>query len=426
MIASSHVFLAIAVLLSAAADATTGCSRSAPAQGGAPPAMPVEAAAEPTDARSSAVSPAEVLHVFATVKHTSEEMPPGLRLCDVHGATLLCGSAAVLAVRGSTIVRDRALEAGLPREPDGSLDASDIDVVGSWPDDAWLLLKRWDVPPPTEVTVFRWDGSRWVVALPKASVVDTDIAVRSWGPGAALLVRGGTFDGSEWLRGIGRGSGIVPRIATAGGCRPSFPGIGPVATFGDGSLALVTSFHCSADDEVLETWSRPGARAVVRPLPHDGDAGVTSGFAYGIAGRSATDLIVFGGEHRSAGPDRNYLGRFDGNGWERLEPPVEGSGILSYAADPSGGAWAVVDAKRSLWHRGAGGWQPVPLPLAGYEAERVTVADDGTVWVRASGPVTYDDAGRKTVGFDVALFSTRAPSHVVELPAPGPQIVGSP
>jgi hypothetical protein len=68
----------------------------------------------------------------------------------------------------------------------------------------------------------------------------------------------------------------------------------------------------------------------------------------------------------------------------------------------------------------------VQLPLPDYDVEHVSIADDGTVWVRASGPVAYDDAGRKSVGFDVALFSTRAPSHVVEFPEPGPQVVGSP
>jgi hypothetical protein len=379
-------------------------------------ATPGNEVVSPFPAPSTA--PVGPLHVFATHRPESEEMPPGARMCPIHGVTWLCGDARILVVRDGAVERDQALEVGLPNNS-GWIDGLVRDIVGHWPDDAWLMMTRADMPPPPETfAVYRWVGGRWRIHQPAKTLDHLAPSIASWGRGGALLAEESGLFGLQSgprLRGLGARAGSLPNQQRVAHCQYG-EDIGPIAAFEDGSLIAVHQPSCSMAS-VIQRWSSPFAMAGLERLPFEADGGAKSVIISGLEGDKPNDLIAFGYDVQGEKDEGNhaYLAHFDGRAWSVIAPPPDTRTVISYARDAAGTQWAIANPEEHgvLWRREAhGSWEPVSLPRK-CEPSDISKTDDGALWVRCWRPI-HRWSGH---GFDLTLLSTVAPSRVVELAA---------
>jgi hypothetical protein len=109
------------------------------------------------------------------------ELAPSGSLCPTRGRVFVCGLGEVL-VDEDGIRRDESLESGLVRTPEGYLDG-DVDmIVGSFPDDAWLVQAVSRSNPAIPYRIYQWRASRWVA---RATLDAMDLEVS---PSAAGLL----------------------------------------------------------------------------------------------------------------------------------------------------------------------------------------------------------------------------------------------
>lgn len=359
--------------------------------------------------------PVSPLYVFATHRPESEEMPPGAHMCPIHGVTWLCGDGRILVVRDGAVERDEALEVGLPRHS-GWIDGVVQDIVGHWPDDAWLMVTRAALPPPPETfAVYRWVSGRWRVQQP-ARTQDLAPSMASWGRGGALLAQESPLadrKGAPPLGGLGTRAGSLPNQSPVWHCQFD-ENIGAVKAFDDGSLIAINQSGCNVES-VIERWSSPFSVARLEHLPFEADAAAKSVWVTGIEGDRPSDLVAFGFEVHGHGAEFNhaYLAHFDGHAWSVMEPPADTRTVISFQRDAVGAQWAIANPEEHgvLWRKEPhASWALVPLPR-NCEPSDIAKTDDGALWVRCWSPI-HRWSG---YGFDLTLLSTVAPSHVVEL-----------
>jgi hypothetical protein len=326
-------------------------------------------------------------------------MSSWLHVCPVRGATLLCGEGGIYALRDGAMVRDVTLEAGLPHDPGGTLTAL-VDVHGRWPGNAWLVATRVSEPPPFQVTVYRWSGDRWTLAIPERRSMHEIAAIVPWGASGAALIRGTPGPEVYELLGIGARAGRSLRTFEA------------VAAFDEDVLVVATRGRGSNDPDALRLWTSSSAAPAAQGTPlTDGDGGVAVDFR-GIVHVGARDVVIYGSRMSPHGKTA-YLARFDGHSLTTLTAPPSAD-VTSYAEEPSGTGWALSAGNDVPWRREpAGAWRPVPLPLR-CTPSGLALTDDGSVWVRAYGPLV-GDAIRRQIGTDAALFSTMSPTHVLQI-----------
>jgi hypothetical protein len=157
------------------------------ADGSAEGAVPVPDVSDahhdaPHEAGAPAEEPSAFRLAFRGPGDTSlGELAPSGSLCPTRGRTFVCGLGEVL-VDQEGIRRDESLESGLARTPEGYLDG-DVDmIVGTWPDDAWLVQAVSRSNPAIPYRVYQWRASRWVA---RATLDAMDLEVS---PSAAGLL----------------------------------------------------------------------------------------------------------------------------------------------------------------------------------------------------------------------------------------------
>jgi hypothetical protein len=224
-----------------------------------PPALPRADAAAPPGP-----SP---LHLFVTVLDDPAADKDGwpvasrrkAHVCSPAGLTALCGVPGLYVLRQGAFVRDRSLEAGLPKATRFKTDRQEYadSVFGRWPDDAWLSFSvdhEFALPDHTLVThaAYRWRGKAWERVR---SDLEGDFQFLPWGAGGAVAVSLESWDADRWIEGLGarRGTTAIPPFVPDGGGGLRGRLESPL-TFADGSFAAVLSYEATAGWGVLR-WA---------------------------------------------------------------------------------------------------------------------------------------------------------------------------
>jgi hypothetical protein len=370
--------------------------------------------------------PPDPLHVFATLKSEDETGLSELHVCPIRGVTWLCGLRSILSVQGGAVEHVRASEAGLPVSEDGWLNGGVDDIVGHWPDDAWLMLSQGEMPPPEKYAVYRWRDRRWKVSQPQFTCHESH-TLRSWGPGGALIAESASWrawNDGPLLRGLGIWAGTPSAPSRAFNCARA-QGLGAVMPLASGGLFAAIDNPCGVGS-VVEHWASPSAAPKVERLPIDAAGGAKSIVVEGFEGEALDDVTVFGNEYYGGhtgsdeNPDRAYIAHFDGNTWSKETAPPDSRTVGAYIRNAAGSSWAIANSydHPELWSKVADGpWTRVPIPAidpiaSPCEPSHLSKAEDLSVWVWCS---VRPSNGSHSNGPNMALLSTLAPSRVVEL-----------
>jgi hypothetical protein len=393
-------------LAATATAATAGCRSSA-----APPSTEVSTSAapetKPTARRVLAThrprpreqdpEVASLLHPWAIDHHVGAKLGSQMALCPVRGATFLCGRPGVYRKEGDAFIRDVDSEAGLVRNADGTIHGFVTHILGRWPDDAWLVSDAFGIPPYPR-TVYHWSGARWDVVVPDIGLDVTELI--PWRRAGAIAVENRSPDPLK-SKGIGAAKGSSLPIAPASGSRESMS-LQP-ALLDDGAVLAVVRFNYNSSFFAIERWATPSSPAsIAHLLPPD----VT---VESLSARSAKEVDVCGWTARVT----QYIERFDGTEWTRVEPPEVDGQVLRYlrAGDKE---WAIAGDAGMAAHlfsrEPEHAWQAETMPN-GLEPADLWATDDGIVWVLATGDVDRgwaDSAG-------ALLLSTAIPQREIDL-----------
>lgn len=246
---ASNVTPAVAVLAVVA-----GCV-SPPAVAVAPPAAAGPPSASPSPSASSVPqAPAPTpFHVVGASLLQGAKTIDNTTLCPIQGAVFVCGIRRMVRLVGDDLVHEPALEAGLPHANDGHLTAQVDSLLGSWPDDAWLVTGY------HQPALHRWSKDRWVQ---QQSWPET-VQITPWRPGRVLVYFYRLYDREVFET---YGDGPAPSLPSithlSKGNMPC-----PMGLAGGGRRLTVTSdgtivlrrIHCDDHDlQVVERWA-PGA-----------------------------------------------------------------------------------------------------------------------------------------------------------------------
>jgi hypothetical protein len=300
---------------------------------------------------SGAYRSTDAFHVAVADAHATWDNMPSFWPCPLDGATFLCGTGRVLAIRGDRVEPDPALERG--RTP-GIVET----IVGRWPDDAWLVTRTPMGPNVScgscHYSVHRWRGDRW----------ERVAELTDWYPGSAVAWYGALFIVRNYPRRVlaviaADASPLARRIVADSRCA-LMPGI--VAT---STTFFVVGSNCKvAPSQDVTRWTETGP-AVERPIS--------------LPPVSHTQLLdtvatphgpaIFGSYAEYADRDDGSVEtdekavaiRFEDGRWISRDPP--GHVVRSYAGAPDGTEWALVNdddvTTSGLFVREAGGaWQP--------------------------------------------------------------------
>jgi hypothetical protein len=366
------------------------------------------------------------IHVFATLKSQDDTGLSELHVCGIRGVTWLCGFRSILSVKGGAVEHVRASEVGLPVSEDGWLDGGVDDIVGHWPDDGWLMLSQGEMPPPEKYAVYRWRDRRWKVSQPQFTCHELH-TLRSWGSGGALIAESASWrawDDGPLLRGLGIRAGTPWAPSPHFHCNRAH-GLGAVMPLAGGGLFAAIEDPCGVES-VVEHWASPSATPKVERLPIDTARGAKSIVVEGFEGETPDDITVFGNEYYGGhtasdeNPDRAYVAHFDGRTWSKETAPPDARTVGAYIRNAGGSSWAIANPydHPELWSKLTdGSWMRVPIPAidptaAACEPSHLSKAEDGSVWVWCS---VRPSSGSHSNGPNMALLSTLAPSHMVEL-----------
>lgn len=303
-------------------------------------------------------------HVIAEGWHGGPELGTQLRLCPLEGAVFACGSNKAVILRGDRFVHDPALEAGLPG------DRWIYQIVGKWPESAWLLY----ADPDTgnwSYAVYRWTKSRWVRVLdvPQGSV-SLSIQLVPWKNGA--LVRISDADGqgnnlkARWVQ-LGA-TGVLPDLplplVTPATCSNPMQHI-RLETAPDGDLIGLTS-NCKGDRSYLARWRGGSGLPIIMELPLCPDG------SHPAASSLTVDPVIAASGDCGALPSTAYVARLDGDTLRAVDISGEKGLAVGYARN-SLGEFVLLEGGTPLLSelpplrllkRGSAGWEAVPLPLA--------------------------------------------------------------
>jgi len=318
-------------------------------------------------ASSGAYRSTDSFHVAVADARATWTNPPSFWPCAIEGATFLCGTTHVLAIHADRIEPEPTLERG--RAP-GTVET----IVGSWPDDAWLVVRTEMLPNTScglcHYIAYRWRSDRW----------EQIAAFADWFPGRAAAWMGELFIVHDRPRRelavVGTSpSPLARRIVTESRCAvlPEIVAT-PTMLFVLGAICGGGPVGMSAD---VTRWTEAGS-TVDRPIPAPPDS------APEILKAVATSrgTAIFGAYSRSEDSvDKAVATRFEDGRWISRDPP--GQGLLSYGVAPDGTEWAVVDdedpMKGGVFAREpSGAWQRVD----GWRAEALRYGATSTAWVK--------------------------------------------
>ena len=343
-------------------------------------------------------------HRWASESDVSAELGSRLRMCSVRGATFLCGRPRVFRLGDGQFVRDVALEAGLARtrdDPD-SLRGFVTDIVGSWPDDAWLVSDEYDLGSLPRV-VYHWSGKRWVAATPPIHVYDETFDLLPWGRNGALRLSSRGDPQRLVAIGIGSAAAASMPVVPYRGCH-KVSWVQDAKPDGAGGAFAFVTYDCGSSRSAFEHWASPAATPVVlADVPEENEFHPMHAFF----AASPTDVALYG-IAREGGA---YLQHFDGRSWESTPLPGAPVSITSYArsADEE---WLVTydgfAGPTRLWRRSASSdWEGVPLPRDVSGAALNTI--EGALWIVSS---TENNHSASRVG---VILSESVPDEEVAL-----------
>jgi hypothetical protein len=311
--------------------------------------------------------------------------------CLVRGRTLICDDASPLVSGEDGIDADATLAGAMGEGSATPVTGEVRNVVGRWPDDAWMLTYdrdskagrrgayRWKDGRWRKLGA--WDGApRWVARWRDGLIVDAagdaDDERAPGEPWRAPL----SWVGADGARKSAPASPLVAGRATGSG--RTWPEVDHVAS-ADGVLFVVAGSERPAR-LMVERWLPDGARMAPYELaPRPARAHLWT--------RTAQDVVAFGGATNA--DDRPVLSHFDGQGWAPIEPPPGVDVIVAYDRSAAGTerVFAFRGLELSLWERASGAaWRSVALPAlaAGESIDGHWLTDDDAwLHVRATdGP----------------------------------------
>jgi hypothetical protein len=244
--------LLLAALLVACASPRAATAPAPPSAALAAPALP----AEPAPEAPFHVVAVSVLQGAKTIDDTT--------LCSIPGAVFVCGTRRLFHLAGDDLVHDPALEAGLPRRADGRLSDEPYEMLGRWPDDAWLVTGQ------DQRSLHRWSGDRWVHVHTWPSIGSLEaVEIAPWARGRVLVYHLRLYDREAFET---YGNGPVPALPAlrplAGPGVPCRRSHQPLRIEPDGSIVLRRAICSDRSVEVVARWA-PGATSstIVAPPP---------------------------------------------------------------------------------------------------------------------------------------------------------------
>jgi hypothetical protein len=203
--------------------------------------------------------PPSPFHVIGWTEHVSDKTPNPTTLCAIDGGVFVCGTEHVVRLDGNELVKDTTLEAGLMRDDAGALHGRIHEMLGHFPDDAWLVMRS-GVNAGT-VAVYRRTKDWSLVKKWKLDSVTGNVDVVAWKKGtlAALVTVDGEHASVEQI--TKTGAAPLAPLPKAAGC-PQWIKWPKLAVAKDGALA-VTGNRCDGD---TAAWVRlaPGKLAEKR------------------------------------------------------------------------------------------------------------------------------------------------------------------
>jgi hypothetical protein len=254
------------------------------------------------------------------------------------------------------------------------------EMVGSFPDDAWLVQG---------LRLSRYEGGRWHVRrrLPHHSLF---LAAEGAGQALIALV---PYEPEQpefyrFLRVPEKRSAPLPRPTPKRGepaCRTRIVVPTAVARAADGTL-FVFGNDCyesipGSGKALAEVWKAGEAQPTLFELPDPLDAVPQLGAGAALVVDSH-DVWVGGAQLGQVSPI--YLAHFDGQRWTLVDAPVVKASVSSIARPSPEALWLTLSATpRALWRREAEGrWQEVALPADAGVPQRV-LAHGNAIWVES-------------------------------------------
>lgn len=85
--------------------------------------------------------PKSPFYVIGWSEHVSDKTDNPTKICSIEGSIFVCGTRHVVRLAGEDLVLDPGLELGLMKDPDGTLHGRIDEMLGRYPDDAWLTMR---------------------------------------------------------------------------------------------------------------------------------------------------------------------------------------------------------------------------------------------------------------------------------------------
>jgi hypothetical protein len=343
---------------------------------------------------------------FAVAMFTSEATSGNggaFYLCPIEGKTFVCGSHELLVADGGTI-QEAHLEAGIP--PDQRI----VDVLGTWPNDAWLVTHAHGGECyQCEYVAYRWRGRRWQEVERFTTLIGVKMAV--WREHLVVL----DYDDrsktppTRKLTVIGEPRVRLPHPSN--GCAEAWA-LNAIAATAD---SLFASWSSCALQTGIEQWSAfdaPGRFEVVRSS--------TTDVRFTVLGPH--EVMAYGMRFEDRGP---FMMHFDGARWQTYETPQKDPkasdddvfSVYSYARAPNGIEWALFDEhdSREVWTRvphepwkRLEGWRAATRKLGEEPTPTALWIADGSVWLDVF--VSTNCSGEKGCDMREALLRTGMPA----------------
>lgn len=239
--------------------APCSCARSQPAE--AVVSLPSDGATSATASASSGPSAPSAaakspFHVAGAMLVSGLKLANPLRLCAIEGAAFACGGVHVWRAVDGVFVHEPALEKGLMKDEAGDfLKGGVVDMIGSWPDDAWFVAGRGN---RETAVLYRFSGGAWkLVGKWKRPSVSDAVSVVHLEKGRVVVHSVHTADGGKQtcrLESFGDGPLLevpIPVSDAKGLCRHRFARL----EASDGGLVL-SGMRMSDDKAEHIVWTK--------------------------------------------------------------------------------------------------------------------------------------------------------------------------
>lgn len=391
----------------------------APASAGPADAGALDVEPDVAEAEEPEVAADAPFHLAAVDREADWKNAPKFRPCAVRGGTtFLCGVSRLHVARGAgALGLDPGASNGLPRLPSGELDGVVHDVLGRFPDDAWLLLSLKEGCSECTFVAYRWKDAAWSEAG-RFEITAHPSGIALWHGTLVGLHHEGASTGRElrWLAGKKR---PLPPLSTKSSCDGG--GLAPFALASDGASLFIGGVPCGT------TWGFGVERAVAgRPSSTLDVVRPASTSASRSWARNRHAAFV---GSANAPSTAGFVARFDGTRWETVTPLPRTENVFAYAR---AGAveWLLTEGgetrkgvTRALWTRTNDGawkartdWRAAVPARYGMITEVVALeVANGSAWLTVTTESKKGCAGIQGCPQHTLVLRTGPAEPVVEL-----------